>query len=58
VTPRLSTFDRAALDCRTATEAPGIAATLRWRVNAALAKAGKRGIVISEGKPARWSVKA
>jgi hypothetical protein len=47
-----------ALDCRIATEAPHVAATLLARVRAALAKLGKRGVVSGEGKPARWSVKA
>src|ERR1700733_10904761 len=46
--------ERVALDCRIATEAPGIAATLRWRVRAALTKLSKRGIVSGEGRPARW----
>jgi hypothetical protein len=49
--------ERVALDCRIATEAPGASATLLWRVKAALAKLGKRGIVSGEGKPVRWAVK-
>jgi hypothetical protein len=49
--------ERVAPDCRIATEAPNIAATLLARVRAALAKLGKRGVVSGEGKPARWSVK-
>src|SRR5271163_2749445 len=50
-------IERVALDCRIATEASGIAATLRWRVKAALAKLDKRGVVSSEGRPAQWAVK-
>jgi hypothetical protein len=50
--------ERVALDCRIATEAPGIAAKLRWRVKATLTKLGKRGVLSGEGRPARWSVKA
>ena len=50
--------ERVALDCRIATEAPDIAATLLARVRAALAKLGKRGVVSGEGRPARWGVKA
>src|SRR5277367_6437248 len=48
---------RIALDCRIATEAPDVAATLLARIRAALAKLGKRGVVGSQGKPARWAVK-
>jgi hypothetical protein len=47
---------RIALDCRIATEAPDVAATLLARVRAALAKLGKRGVVSGEGKPVRWIV--
>src|SRR5271167_2495065 len=50
--------ERVALDCRIATEASDVAATLRWRVKAALTKLGKRGVVSAEGRPARWSVRA
>src|SRR5271168_1048596 len=49
--------ERVALDCRIATEAPDVAATLLARVRAALAKLGKRGVVSGEGRPVRWSVK-
>jgi hypothetical protein len=49
--------ERVALDCQIATEAPDVAATMRWRVKAALTKLGKRGIVSGEGKPARWAVR-
>ena len=48
--------ERVALDCRIATEAPDVAATLMVRIRAALAKLGKRGIVSGEGRPALWSV--
>ena len=48
--------ERVALDCRSATGAPDVAATLLAHVRAALAKLDKRGIVSGEGKPARWSV--
>jgi len=40
--------ERVALDCRIATEASDVAATLLWRVKAALAKLGKRGVVNGE----------
>ena len=50
--------ERVALDCRIATEAPDVAATLLVRIRAALAKLGKRRVVNGEGRPARWSVKA
>jgi hypothetical protein len=49
--------ERVALDCRIATESPGIAATLRWRVKAALTKLGKRGVVSGSGKPMQWSTR-
>jgi hypothetical protein len=48
--------ERVALDCRIATEAPDVGATLLARVRGALAKLGKRGIVNGEGRPARWAV--
>ena len=41
------------MDCRIATEAPAVAATLVARVRAALAELDKRGVVSGEGKPAR-----
>lgn len=47
---------RIALDCRIATEAPDVAATLLARVRAALAKLGKRGVVSGDGRPVRWRV--
>src|SRR5277367_758749 len=43
--------ERVALDCRIATEAPGVAEKLAWRVKAALGRLGRRGIVNGEGKP-------
>src|ERR1700683_2130960 len=49
--------ERVALDCRIASEAPDVAATLLARVRAALAKLGKRGVVGGEGRPARWAIK-
>jgi hypothetical protein len=49
--------ERVALDCRIATEAPDVAATLLARVRAALAKLGKRGLLVASGKPVRWAVK-
>ena len=49
--------ERVALDCRIATEAPDVAATLLWRVNAAVDRLGKRGVLAASGKPVRWSVK-
>ena len=48
--------ERVALDCRIATEAPDVAATLLWRVKAAVDRLGKRGLLAGTGKPARWSV--
>jgi hypothetical protein len=50
--------ERIALDCRIATKAPDVAATLLWLVKAAVDRLRKRGVVNSEGKPARWSVRA
>ena len=50
--------ERVALDCGIATEAPDVAATLLWRVQAALGRLGRRGIVRGEGRPARWRVTA
>ena len=47
--------ERVALDCRIATEAPDVAATLLWRVKAAVDRLGKRGVLRGEGKPARWA---
>lgn len=48
--------ERVALDCRIATEAPEVAATLLARVRAALAKLDKRGLLAGSGKPMRWTV--
>jgi hypothetical protein len=48
--------ERVALDCRIATAAPSMAATLLWRVKAAVAKLGKHGVVTGQGKPAMWAV--
>jgi hypothetical protein len=50
--------ERVALDCRIATEAPDVAATLLWRVRAAVDRLGKRGVLVASGKPARWAVAA
>ena len=50
--------ERVALDCRIATEAPDVAATLLWRVKAAVDRLGKRGVLRGEGRPARWAVKS
>jgi hypothetical protein len=50
--------ERVALDCRIATEAPDVAATLLARIRAALAKLDKRGLLARSGKPVRWIVKA
>jgi hypothetical protein len=49
--------ERVALDCRIATEAPDVAATLLWRVKAAVDRLGKRSLLAASGKPARWAVK-
>jgi hypothetical protein len=54
--PKTTVVERVALDCRIATEAPDVAATLVVRVRAALVKLGKRGIVTGDRTPARWSV--
>jgi hypothetical protein len=43
--------ERVALDCRIATEAPDVAATL-WRVRAAVDRLGKRGLLARLGSPA------
>jgi hypothetical protein len=45
--------ERVALDCWIATEAPDVAATLLWRVKAAVDRLGKRGLLTASGKPAR-----
>ena len=39
-----------ALDCRIATEAPDVAATLLWRVKAAVDRLGKRGLLAVSGR--------
>jgi hypothetical protein len=49
--------ERVALDRRMATAAPDVAATLLWRVKAAVDRLGKRGVLAGEGKPVRWAVK-
>jgi hypothetical protein len=41
-------------DCRITTRAPDVAATLLWRVKAAMDRLGKRGLLAASGKPARW----
>jgi hypothetical protein len=46
-----------AVDCEIATEAPDVAATLLWRVKAAVDRLGKRGLLAGSGKPVRWAVK-
>jgi hypothetical protein len=45
-----------ALDCRIATETPGVASKLLWRVQTSLERLRKRGLVIGSGKPPRWAV--
>jgi hypothetical protein len=47
---------RAGLQDRDGT--PGVAATLLWRVKAAVDRLGKRGVLAGTGKPARWAVTA
>jgi hypothetical protein len=47
--------ERVALDCRIAIEAPDVAATLSWRVEAALGRM-QRGVPAASGKTARWTV--
>jgi hypothetical protein len=46
-----------ALDCRIATEAPGVAARLSWRVKTALDRLQKRELVNGVGKPPRWALR-
>ena len=53
--------ERVALDCGIATEAPDVAATLLWRVKAAVDRLGKRGLLDGDGKSkgARaWKIRA
>jgi hypothetical protein len=40
------------------TETLDVAATRLWRVKVALAKLGKRAVLVASGKPARWCVRA
>jgi hypothetical protein len=45
-----------ALDCRIATETPGVASRLLWRVQTSLERLRKRQLVASEGKPPLWTL--